>query len=104
MVTRIRHEVLDDLSGEEGAVTHSFAIDGQTFEVDLTPENWAEFRKVTEKFVAVSRKVGGSRSGQSSSAKSANAKIREWAKKNGHDVPARGRIPESLRKLYEAAH
>lgn len=104
MVTRIRQEVLDDLTGQEGAATHSFAIEGQQYEVDLTPANWAEFQELTEKFVAVARKVGGSRPTQTSASKAENAKIREWARRNGHEAPARGRIPESLRAMYVKAN
>lgn len=30
--------------------------------------------------------------------------IREWAWRNGYDVPERGRIPAAVRKAYDAAH
>ncbi|MGW1374499.1 Lsr2 family DNA-binding protein [Streptomyces sp. NPDC002446] len=30
--------------------------------------------------------------------------VREWAWRNGYDVPERGRIPAAIRKAYDAAH
>lgn len=32
------------------------------------------------------------------------AKIRAWAQENGVEVPGRGRVPDSVRKQYDAAH
>ncbi|WXF92934.1 histone-like nucleoid-structuring protein Lsr2 [Curtobacterium flaccumfaciens pv. flaccumfaciens] len=32
------------------------------------------------------------------------AKIREWARANGHEVSSRGRISQAVREAYDAAH
>ena len=32
------------------------------------------------------------------------AEIRDWARKNGHQVNERGRIPGAVRQAYDAAH
>lgn len=107
MVTRIRHDVLDDLDGSEGATTRTFSVEGQHYEVDLTDDNWTEFQDAVKKFVEVSRKRGQKRPAaaerSSRSANPDNAKIRAWAVANGHEVPSRGRLPEALRQAYEKA-
>jgi len=106
MVTRIRHEVLDDLTGVEGAVTRTYSVDGQHYEIDLVDENWAELQESLKKFVAVSRKRGVKRAAAERSSRPSNAenaKIREWARAKGMTVPERGRIPEKIREAYTAA-
>ncbi|WP_432215907.1 Lsr2 family DNA-binding protein [Streptomyces hygroscopicus] len=30
--------------------------------------------------------------------------IRQWARRSGHEVPHRGRIPAAIRKAYDDAH
>lgn len=98
--------MVDDLDAETvAAETVSFGIDGVMFEIDLSEANAAELRAVLGKWTPFARKVGGARrarrerSGRSASART----IREWARRNGHEVPQRGRIPARVVNAYQHA-
>ena len=103
----------DSISADE---TVTFALDGTTYEIDLSEKNASEMRDVLGKYVSAARKVSG-RGGRASGAGRSRATggggrmdreqagaIREWARKNGHDVSDRGRIPASVVEAFEAAH
>jgi len=47
---------------------------------------------------------GGTRSNPSTPNRNDTATIRAWARRNGHPVSARGRIPADVRDAYNAAH
>lgn len=100
----------ENLSADE---TVSFALDGTTYEIDLSDKNAREMRDVFSRYVSAARKVG--RGGRASGAGRSRATggrmdreqasaIRDWARKNGHAVSDRGRIPASVVEAYEAAH
>ncbi len=103
----------DSISADE---TVTFALDGTTYEIDLSEKNASEMRDVLGKYVSAARKVSG-RGGRASGGGRSRATggggrmdreqagaIREWARKNGHEVSDRGRIPASVVEAYEAAH
>ncbi|MEU5957545.1 Lsr2 family protein [Streptomyces sp. NPDC047525] len=99
----------DDIDGGEADETLTFAIDGKTYEIDLSDKNAAKLRKALDPFQKAARRTGkataGNR-GRSSSTSGGNqdtAAIRAWAKENGHDVNDRGRVPQSIRDAYSAA-
>ena len=105
----------DSISADE---TVSFALDGTTYEIDLSEKNANEMRDVLGKYVSAARKVS-SRGTRASGAGRSRATggggggrmdreqagaIREWARKNGHEVSDRGRIPASVVEAFESAH
>ena len=103
----------DSISADE---TVSFALDGTTYEIDLSEKNANEMRDVLGKYVSAARKVS-SRGTRASGAGRSRATggggrmdreqagaIREWARKNGHEVSDRGRIPAAVVEAFEAAH
>ena len=110
----------DSISADE---TVTFALDGTTYEIDLSDKNASEMRDVFAKYVDAARKVSGRGNRASGTGRSratggtatgnggggrmdreqAGA-IRDWARKNGHEVSDRGRIPGSVVEAYEAAH
>jgi hypothetical protein len=103
----------DSISADE---TVSFALDGTTYEIDLSEKNANEMRDVLGKYVSAARKVS-SRGTRASGAGRSRATggggrmdreqagaIREWARKNGHAVSDRGRIPASVVEAYESVH
>ena len=102
----------DSISADE---TVTFALDGTTYEIDLSDKNAGEMRDVFGKYVSAARKVS-SRGTRASGAGRSRATgggrmdreqagaIRDWARKNGHAVSDRGRIPASVVDAYEAAH
>jgi hypothetical protein len=108
----------DDLSGdvlEQGrGETIAFALDGQSYEIDLSEENSAQLRADLSRYVDAGRKTsaprGGSQGRRAAASSSAGAgrkdtgDIRAWARENGHEVSGRGRIPSSVVEAYDAAH
>ncbi|WP_299952616.1 Lsr2 family protein [uncultured Modestobacter sp.] len=107
----------DDLTGrvlEEGhGETVAFALDGQSYEIDLSEANSAQLRADLSRYVDAGRKTsaqrGGTqgRKGASSSAAAGRkdtGEIRTWARENGHEVSERGRIPSSIVEAYDAIH
>ena len=113
MAQRVNIVLEDDLDGSEADETVSFALDGTTYEIDLAEKNAEEMRNVFSRYVSAARKVsrgnrasGGGRSratGGRMDREQAGA-IRDWARKNGHAVSDRGRIPASVVDAYESAH
>ena len=104
----------ENLSADE---TVSFSLDGTSYEIDLADKNAKEMRDVFSRYVSAARKVGrgsrtsggGSGSGRGRSTggrmdREQAGAIRDWARKNGHAVSDRGRIPASVVDAYEAAH
>ena len=100
-------ELIDDLSGETADETVSFALDGVAYEIDLTEANASTFREQLGTWVGKARRVGGRRArgtAPSRSGSNDSARIREWARQAGYEVPDRGRISGTIRKAYEEAH
>ena len=110
MAQKIQVLLVDDLDGSKADESVTFALDGVTYEIDLTSEHAAQLREDFAKWIGAARKVSGRTAssrgrsrGRRSSASSAEA-IRQWARANGYTVSDRGRIPQSVREAYEAAH
>lgn len=100
----------DDLTGEETeeAQTHTIAIDGIAYEIDLGPDSYDKLMEAVGPFLTNGRKA--SRAGKAAKSRSAGssasgdtAKIRAWAKENGYEVNERGRVPADIREAYEKA-
>jgi hypothetical protein len=111
--------LVDDLTGEvaENISTVEFALDGRAYELDLTDENSAKLHDALSQYVKAARKIGGRRrSGVRPGraiknighapgySREALKSIREWAKKNGHNVSDRGRLPADVVQAWETAH
>jgi hypothetical protein len=116
MAQKTRIIYVDDLTGDElpegQGQTVSFGLDGQSYEIELNRENADELRETFRRYVQVARRVGrasrtsgGGRSRLTGGRTSRDraAAIREWARANGYEVNARGRIPSSVVRAYEAA-
>lgn len=101
-------ELIDDVDGTKAEETVSFALDGVAYEIDLSEENAASLRSELATWVEKARRVGGRRtrgtSGGRSGSSGDSARIREWARGQGYEVPDRGRISGTIRKAYEDAH
>jgi hypothetical protein len=100
-------ELIDDISGDKAEETVSFALDGVAYEIDLSEENAEKLREELGSWVAKARRVGGRRTRGTTSGPRASsndsAKIRQWAREAGYEVPDRGRISGTIRKAYEEA-
>ena len=101
-------ELIDDLTGDKAAETVSFALDGVTYEIYLSADNAEKLREELGTWVGKARRVGGRRTRGTTSGSRASsndsAKIRQWAREAGYEVPDRGRISGTIRKAYEEAN
>lgn len=113
MAQKVVVQVLDDITGEEGASTVRFGLDGVQYEIDLVSDE--ALRSALEPYVKAARRVGGSAprprssSGASRAAnrpegKADPAVVRAWAKQNGYDVNERGRISVEVYDAYAQAN
>jgi hypothetical protein len=105
MAQKVQILLLDDLDGGEADETVTFALDGVTYEIDLTTGNADKLRDMLGAFTAAGRRTGGrAYRGKAPAAPTGGgntAKIREWAKAQGYDVNDRGRIPATIMEAYE---
>ncbi len=113
MVQKTQIVLIDDISGADADETVTFALDGVTYEIDLTAAHAAELRESLAKWIGHGRKAGRGTTtaaaprstGRRTSADRAQlAKIREWARENGHQISDRGRVSSKILAEYEAAH
>ncbi|MEX5257860.1 Lsr2 family protein [Kocuria arenosa] len=109
MAQKFEIHLEDDLDGGPADDTIAFALDGKHYEIDLSTTNAEKLREALHPYAAAGRKTtrgGGTRGSgnRASSTDSDTATIRAWAKQNGHAVSDRGRIHQSVREAYYAAH
>ena len=62
MAQRVRIELTDDLVGTPADETLTFAIDGVTYDVDLTSDNAEKLRASLAPYIAAGRRVAGRQS------------------------------------------
>ncbi|WP_217235026.1 Lsr2 family protein [Streptomyces sp. AC555_RSS877] len=110
MAQKVQVLLVDDIDGGEADETVTFALDGKTYEIDLTTANADKLRGLLDPYVKGGRRTGGRTSGGRGKARAASggsqdtAQIRAWAKENGYEVNDRGRVPATIRKAYEDAN
>src|SRR3954467_2454641 len=71
MAQKVQVILVDDVDGGEAAETVSFALDGVSYEVDLSEKNASALRDALGPWVGHARRVGGRSSGGRSRAASA---------------------------------
>ncbi|WP_298590511.1 Lsr2 family protein [uncultured Kocuria sp.] len=98
----------DDLEGGPADETVQFGVDGRQYEIDLSTANAEKLREALRPYAAAGRRAQGKITRatvprSSSGGNPETAKIRAWAKDNGHQVSDRGRIHQSVKDAYYAA-
>lgn len=108
-------QLVDDLDGTTSASveTVAFGLDGVSYEIDLGDDNARKLREYLDDFIRAARRTGGrarrststvsSRTNGAGRSREQTQAIREWAKRNGHEVSDRGRIPTAVVDAFEAA-
>jgi hypothetical protein len=113
MAQKIQVLLVDDLDGGDADETVGFGLDGATYEIDLSGANAAKLRDALGPFVGHARRMsrGSSRPGSSGRGsrgarvdREQTQAIREWARKNGHQISERGRIPATILEAYNSSH
>jgi hypothetical protein len=106
MAQKVQVVLVDDMDGGGADETVAFAIDGASYEIDLSHANAARLREAFAPYVGHARKAvrgAGRRSSRAGKGAGNSAEIRKWAKSQGLQVNARGRIPAAIVSQYEAA-
>jgi hypothetical protein len=106
--------LVDDFDGTEAAETVKFAIDGKTYEIDLSKSNANELRRTLRPYVDRAR--GARRASSARRTKSAptgsgtrrpegydRTEVRAWAKANRIKVSPRGRISNDVVEKWRTA-
>jgi hypothetical protein len=109
MAQRVEVVLIDDIDGGEAAETVTFALDGVSYEIDLSEKNAKKLRGDLATWTGHARRGGSTRAtsrrrGSSSSKRSDLAAVRQWARANGHKVSDRGRISAEVQAAYDKAH
>jgi hypothetical protein len=102
-------ELVDDLNGSTADITRvEFGLDGAYYTIDLDQRNAGRLRRHLAEFVSSARRTGGRdllfttrRPAGSGRSREQTQAIREWARKNGHDVADRGRIPAQVVEAFK---
>ncbi len=106
-------QLIDDIDQGAAEETVSFALDGTSYEIDLSAKNAGKLRDVLAVYIANARRSGRSAGRPASSPRRGRASrgdreqtqaIREWARKNGFKVGEKGRIPANVLEAYNAAN
>ena len=95
--------LVDDMDGSEAAETIAFAIDGTSYEIDLSSDHAAALREAFAPYVAAARRTTGRNTRSAAPGRSTPKEIRAWAVDHGVEVPARGRVPAGVIEQYLAA-
>ncbi len=105
MAQKVQVILVDDIDGGAADETVSFAVDGTSYEIDLSKKNAAQLRDALAPWVGSARKASGSRARRSRGGRvNDSADVRAWAKSKGLAVSERGRISADIRAKYDAAH
>ena len=106
MAQKVTVELEDDLTGGPADETVRFAVEGTSYEIDLSAKNAAAFRTLLAPYLEHARKAGRApvrRAGRTVASRQRSGDIRAWAKQHGLAVSERGRIPASVVEQYNAA-
>lgn len=117
----------DDIEGGDANETIPFGLDGTTYEIDLNDKNAQQLRRALEPYVSNARRVSRTAAKSRKSTPAAQAappaassngtprngtkkadghsarEIRDWARSQSIEVPARGRVPDSVTEAFVSA-
>ncbi len=108
MAKKVTVTLVDDFDDSKTAdETVEFGVDGVTYEIDLSTKNADQLRDDVAKWAEHARRVGGRKRAKGITTtvdREQTATIREWARRNGHQVSSRGRIAAGVVDAYNEAH
>ena len=112
MAQKVQVILTDDLDGGDADETVQFAIDGISYEIDLSEANAEALREALATYVAAARRLGGRSVRRRAAAPASRpaaeradlTELRAWARENGYQVSDRGRVSSQVRAAYETAH
>jgi hypothetical protein len=105
-------QLIDDIDQGVAEETVVFGLDGTTYEIDLSAKNAGKLRDALAVYIGNARRVSGRAAGRPATTarrgrsargdREQTQAIREWARKNGHKVGEKGRIPASILEAYHS--
>lgn len=99
--------LIDDTDGSPASATIELALDGVSYQIDLSGENEKRLREMLAPYLSVARRTTPVRSAgkrQRSGARGHDpAVVRAWLISQGHALKERGRVPGDLVRLWEDA-
>jgi len=112
MAQKIQVLLVDDMDGGVATETVSFGLDGGFYEIDLSSNNATMLRAALADYISHARRPSKARPVSAGRPNRTPARadreqtqaIREWARKNGHKVNDRGRVPASVVEAYNSAN
>lgn len=114
MATHVVETLLSDLSGkpipdDSGGGTVEFAVSGQAYSIDLTAAELETFNKALAPYLDAAQPIRQAQrarvsGGAGHRSREQLAAVRDWARKHGHPVSDRGRIPVATQEAFDAAH
>ncbi len=96
MATKTTVVLEDDLEGGPADETLRFSFGGTEYEIDLNTKNATALRERLAPYIGHARKAGTRRVWRTAATRQHSVSIRAWAKEQGIEVSARGRIPASV--------
>ena len=109
MATQTTVTLVDDLDGGQAHEQVEFAVDGRSYEIDLSAANSARLREALAPFVSAARRSesarrrsGATPAPRPSTDREQNQAIREWAQRQGMKISERGRIPSNVLEAYHS--
>jgi hypothetical protein len=105
---KIQTLFIDDMDGSPAEGTVRFALDGTSYEIDLSTGHAQALRAALSPYVDAARPEPGTRRPARSRRKPGqdvpdSTQVRDWARSQGIDVKDRGRIPAELVVKFKAA-
>jgi hypothetical protein len=105
---RTQVTLVDDLDGGVAAGSVSFALDGKSYDIDLSGRNANALRKIFTPYVEAARKMTSPKRGRARAYTHVvtdvdPAAVRAWAASNSVPVSARGRLSAAVIGMYRAA-
>ena len=115
-IEEVTVSLIDDFDGTEASETVKFALDGKTYEIDLSKSNATELRRTlrpyidrsrTARRVPATRRTAKGSSGRRGPARRSEGydrtEVRAWAKANRIKVAPRGRISNEIVEKWRKA-
>ena len=107
MAKKVQVLLVDDVDKESPAdETVTFALDGVSYEIDLTSENASRLRDSLAVWIGHAERTGGRRAprGVGRPGRRDVSAVRAWARENGYEISDRGRISTEVQEAYEKAN
>ncbi len=102
MAQRVRVLFIDDVDGGEAEETVGFALDGVSYEIDVSAENAEALRESIAPWIGHARRVGGRSKAKPTAAPNVDlGDVRAWARENGFTVSDRGRLANNVINAYK---